>query len=49
MNFGKPKDDPEAMMMLEGICDGNMDSVVNQSGGIIKYSWIKKMVEKANR
>lgn len=49
MNFGKPKDDPEVMMMLEGICDGNMDSVVNQSGGIIKYSWIKKMVEKANR
>lgn len=47
--FGKPKDDPEVMMMIEGICDGNLDSVVNQSGGILKYRWMKRLIEKANR
>ena len=49
LNLGKPKNDPEVMMMIEGICDGNMDSVVNQSHGLVKHDWIKRMIEKANR
>ncbi|MDD6193396.1 MAG: fibronectin type III-like domain-contianing protein, partial [Lachnospiraceae bacterium] len=49
MTLGKPKNDPEVMMMIEGICDGNMDSVVNQSNGLVKYRWMKQLIEKANR
>ena len=36
-------------MTLEGIMEGNIDSVCNQSGGIIKKKTILKIVDSANR
>ena len=47
--FPKSMRDPEVRMMAEGILEGNIDSVCNQSGGIIKNSTIKKIVDSANK
>ncbi len=49
MYFPKSSKDPEVQMMLEGILEGNIDSVCNQSNGIIKYSTIQKIVASANK
>ena len=49
MYFPKPLKDPEVRMMLEGILEGNLDSVCNQSGGLIKHKTIIKIVNSANR
>ena len=49
MYFPKPMHDPEVRMMWEGIADGNIDSVCNQSGGIMKRKTILKIVRSANR
>lgn len=49
MYFPKSPKDPEVRMMLEGILEGNLDSVCNQSGGIIKKKTIHKIVDSANR
>lgn len=49
MYFPKSLRDPEARMMLEGILEGNIDSVCNQSGGMIKKKTINKIVASANR
>lgn len=49
MLFPKSLKDPEARMMLEGICEGNIDTVCNQSGGIIKKKTILKLVDSANK
>ena len=47
--FPKSMKDPEARMMLEGVLEGNIDSVCNQSGGVIKKETIRKIVDSANR
>ena len=47
--FSKPFNDPEVRMMSEGILEGNIDSVCNQSGGMIKHSTIQRIVDSANR
>ena len=47
--FSKPFNDPEVRMMSEGILEGNIDSVCNQSGGMIKQSTIQRIVDSANR
>lgn len=47
--FPKSLKDPEVRMMTEGILEGNIDSVCNQSGGMIKHSMIQKIVDSANR
>ena len=39
----------EKKMMLEGIPEGNIDSVCNQSGGIIKKKTMNRIVASANR
>lgn len=49
MYFPKSGKDPEVRMMLEGILEGNIDSVCNQSNGIIKYATIQKIVASANK
>ena len=49
MYFPKSLSDPEARMMLEGILEGNIDSVCNQSGGIIKKKTMNRIVASANR
>lgn len=49
MYFPKPMHDPEVRMMWEGIADGNIDSVCNQSGGFVKRKTILKIVRSANR
>lgn len=49
MYFPKPMYDPEVRMMWEGIADGNIDSVCNQSGGLVKHKTILKIVRSANR
>lgn len=41
--------DPEVRMMLEGILEGNIDSVCNQSGGLVKRKTIEKIIHSANR
>ena len=46
---GKPHDDPEVMMLLEGIQDGTLDSVVCQSGGLVPYPLAKALVKSANK
>ena len=48
MYFPKPMHDPEVRMMWEGIADGNIDSVCNQSGGLVKHKTILKIVKAAN-
>ena len=45
----KKSDDPEIMMMTEGMMEGNIDTVSNQSGGLIKFRTAKKIVDSANR
>lgn len=45
---GSPLSDPEARMIYEGIAEGNIDSVCNQSGGIISHKIIEKIIESAN-
>lgn len=47
--FPKSLKDPEARMMLQGILEGNIDSVCNQSGGLINKTTINKIVDSANR
>lgn len=49
MYFPKSMQDPEVRMMTEGILEGNIDSVCNQSGGLIKNRTIKKIVNSANK
>ncbi len=49
MYFPKSMQDPEVRMTVEGIMEGNIDSVCNQSGGIIKKKTIMKIVDSANR
>ena len=49
MYFPKSVKDPEVRMMLEGILEGNVDSVCNQSGGMVKRKTILKIVDSANR
>ena len=49
MYFPKSVKDPEVRMMLEGILEGNLDSVCNQSGGMVKRKTILKIVDSANR
>lgn len=49
MYFPKSAKNPEVRMMLEGILEGNIDSVCNQSGGIVKKKTIMKIVESANK
>lgn len=46
---GKSHNDPEVMMLLEGIQDGTLDSVVCQSGGLVPYSLAKALVKSANK
>lgn len=36
-------------MLLEGIQDGTLDSVVCQSGGLVPYSLAKALVKSANK
>lgn len=43
MYFPKSVKDPEVRMMLEGILEGNLDSVCNQSGGMVKRKTILKL------
>jgi len=45
----KSLSDPETRMMYEGITEGNIDSVCNQSGGIISYRMIEGIVKSANK
>ena len=45
---GKPADDPEVMMMLEGIRDGTIDCVSCQSGGVLPYRLAEAIVLSAN-
>ena len=47
--FPKSMQDPEVRTMTEGILEGNIDSVCNQSGGLIKNRTIKKIVDSANK
>lgn len=49
MYFPKSMKDPEVRMMVEGILTGNIDSVCNQSGGVVKKKTIQKIVDSANR
>lgn len=49
MYFLKSVKDPEVRMMLGGIMEGNIDSVCNQSGGIVKKKTIMKIINSANR
>ena len=49
MYFPKSMEEPEVRMMLEGMLEGNIDSVCNQSGGIVKKKTIQKIVNSANR
>ena len=49
MYFPKPLNDPEVRMMLEGILEGNIDSVCNQSGGVLSKKTIDKVVASANK
>lgn len=46
---GSPLDDPESMMIYEGISEGNIDSLCNQSGGIISHKMIMKVIKQANK
>ena len=46
---GKSHNDPEVMMLLEGIQDGTLDSVVCQSGGLGPYFLAKAVVKSANK
>jgi len=45
---GSPADDPETMMVYESISEGNIDSVCNQSGGIISRKMIYRVIKQAN-
>ena len=45
---GKPADDPEVMMMLEGVRDGTIDCVSCQSGGVLPYRLAEAIVLSAN-
>lgn len=46
---GKPLSDSETRMMYEGISEGNIDSVCNQSGGIISKKMIDGIIASANK
>ncbi|MCR5583954.1 MAG: glycoside hydrolase family 3 C-terminal domain-containing protein [Lachnospiraceae bacterium] len=45
---GKPHDDPEVMMTVEGVKDGPLDCVIMQSGGV-PYWVAEAIVKQANR
>ena len=49
MFFPKSVKDPEVRMMLEGITEGNIDCMCNQSGGMVKQKTIKKILDAANK
>ncbi len=49
MFLSKPADDPEIRMMVEGMLEGNIDTVSNQSGGLIKKKTARKIVDSANK
>ena len=49
MFITKPADDPEIRMMVEGMLEGNIDTVSNQSGGLIKKKTARKIVDSANK
>ena len=49
MYFPKPASDPEVRMTMEGLLEGNIDCVCNQSGGLVSRKLIKKIVDSANR
>ena len=46
---GKPKDDPEVMMCIEGIKEGTIDCVFNNAQGVIPYGIAELIVMSANR
>ncbi len=46
---GKPKDDPEVQMCLRTFADCPVEMISAQSGGIIKPSFVAKMIKEANR
>lgn len=48
INKGKRKDDPEVMMLMRGIMEGTIDSVIFQSGGMIPYKVAEAIVLSAN-
>ncbi len=45
---GRPASDPEVRMTLGGILEGNLDTICNQSGGLISPRTIAKIVDSAN-
>ena len=49
MFFTKPFNDPEVQMFYGGIVEGNLDTVCNQSGGLLKRKTMQKLVDSANR
>ncbi|MCR5687824.1 MAG: glycoside hydrolase family 3 C-terminal domain-containing protein [Lachnospiraceae bacterium] len=44
----KSSDDPEVRMMLEGIREGNIDTVCIQSRGLMSRKMMKKIIDSAN-
>ena len=48
MMLPKPKTDPEVVMMMEGVTDGSLDSIVTFGTGAINIGMAEKLVEKAN-
>lgn len=46
---GRPHNDPEILMYLDGMRDGTFDCVVNNSEGAIPYYLAEKIVKQANR
>lgn len=48
MNKGKRKDDPEVMMFIEGIREGNLDCVMINADGILPYRLGEAIVLSAN-
>lgn len=49
MYKGVPHDDPSVVIVLKGMQDAPIDTVVNQSSGILKYKWARKIVDSANK
>ena len=45
---GIPHDDPEVVMMLQGVEHGTIDCVVCQSGGMLPIRLAEAMVLEAN-
>lgn len=49
MYKGRPKDDPEVMMAIEGLSDGTLDLVLCEGGGAIPYKVGEAIVLEANK